>query len=256
MNDKLKRILAFLLDWNISFLPTAILFSCFLSPTIQQGQAGPLTVGLGILLPLLVFAAIVLRDVLGRGRSLGKRIMKLYILDKTTLQRPRTSQLILRNVFVPLYLIDGILLLSTGRSLGDMAAETVVLSDIATAGQPSALSKKTALRVVIVVICIVVIFVAAILFLTLSLLESRKDTPQYTLAYDYLTSSEAFTQLEAGPDQIRLNRYASSYSAVPDQEGFTQTMTFGFRAAGRSFTVTCHELEGRWQVCRDCTDFQ
>lgn len=72
-----------------------------------------------------LYGILILRDVLCVGRSLGKRIMKLYIVDEKN-QKAAFWRLLLRNVTLVIMAIDGIAILTTQRRLGDMLAKTNV----------------------------------------------------------------------------------------------------------------------------------
>ena len=73
------------------------------------------------------FTLFVLRDYIFKGQSLGKKIFRLTILDKNTLSTPKNWQLILKNIFLFIYPIDGVILLATGESLGNRITDTVVV---------------------------------------------------------------------------------------------------------------------------------
>ena len=61
---------------------------------------------------ILAFVAFVLRDVIFKGRSIGKRIFGLYVLDKNTNEPASIKQRIIRNLFFFIYPVDGIILLA------------------------------------------------------------------------------------------------------------------------------------------------
>jgi len=77
---------------------------------------------------IVAFGAFILRDVIFKGRSLGKRIFGLYVYDKNSLEQANAKQRCSRNIFFFLYFIDGILLLVTGQTIGDRVAGTLVTS--------------------------------------------------------------------------------------------------------------------------------
>lgn len=128
MADRFKRIGAFILDWNIIFFACLLVNSLVLEITYMLGELYHLAGVLSLLISSLVFVVVVLRDVIFKGRSLGKRIFGLYILDKNTLTEVPASRRFLKNLFVILYPIDAILLLVTGETIGDRAANTTVIS--------------------------------------------------------------------------------------------------------------------------------
>lgn len=129
MNDNIcfRRIFAFLIDWNISGLP------CLLYTIIFKDYFGRATVSniwfiVCFLLLIILFPVVfVLRDVIWNGRSIGKRIFGLYVIDKRTNVPATCNQRIIRNLFFFIYLVDGIILLASKESLGDRVANTAVI---------------------------------------------------------------------------------------------------------------------------------
>ena len=128
MAIRIKRMVAFIIDWYISFLPGLLLFMFSMNQGVENENASPL-----IIIPCFIgifgsFILFVLRDYIFKGQSLGKKIFGLTILDKDTLSTPKNRQLILKNIFLFIYPIDGIILLATGESLGNRITDTVVVS--------------------------------------------------------------------------------------------------------------------------------
>ena len=127
MAIRLKRMVAFIIDWYISILPGFILFMFSMNEGVENENASPL-----IMIPCFIgvfgsFTLFVLRDYIFKGQSLGKKIFRLTILDKNTLSIPKNRQLILKNIFLFIYPIDGVILLATGESLGNRITDTVVI---------------------------------------------------------------------------------------------------------------------------------
>lgn len=127
MAIRIKRMVAFIIDWYISFLPGLILFMFSMNQGVENENASPL-----IIIPCFIgifgsFILFVLRDYIFKGQSLGKKIFGLTILDKDTLSTPKNRQLILKNIFLFIYPIDGVILLATGESLGNRITDTVVV---------------------------------------------------------------------------------------------------------------------------------
>ena len=123
----LRRIIAWIIDWNLSGLPcllyTTVFMDVFKRPSIQS-------VGYILIFVLLVFlypVTFVFRDVIFKGRSIGKRIFRLHILDKNTNETASTKQKIIRNLFFFISPVDGIILLVTKESIGDKAVNTIVV---------------------------------------------------------------------------------------------------------------------------------
>lgn len=126
-NVTFRRIIAWIIDWNLSGLPcllyTAIFMDFFKQPTVQSG-------GFILVFILLVFLypiTFVLRDVIFKGRSIGKRLFGLYVLDKNTNEQASVKQRIIRNLFFFIYHVDGIVLLATKESIGDKIVNTIVV---------------------------------------------------------------------------------------------------------------------------------
>jgi uncharacterized RDD family membrane protein YckC len=69
----------------------------------------------------------VFRDVILRVRSIGKRILGLYVLDKKTMEPASVGKRIVRNLFFFAYLVDFFILLITKESIGDKIVRTVVV---------------------------------------------------------------------------------------------------------------------------------
>lgn len=128
MADRFKRIGAFILDWNIIFFACLLVDSLILDLSDTNSVVFSFIGILIVLIAFMVFVVVVLRDVIFKGRSLGKRIFGLYILYKNTLTEVPASRRFLKNLFVILYPIDAILLLVTGETIGDRAANTTVIS--------------------------------------------------------------------------------------------------------------------------------
>lgn len=127
-NDvRIRRIVAWIIDWNLSGLPSllfvAFLRDCLTRPSFQNAGVLLILLALILLYPVLF----VFRDVIFKGRSIGKRIFGLYIIDKSTNQPALMKQRIIRNLFFFIYPVDGIILLATKESIGDRLVNTAVI---------------------------------------------------------------------------------------------------------------------------------
>ena len=123
----LKRILAFVIDWNLSAIPT-LLFAFIFREIYKTQEASGIAILLLVLFVLLYPTLFVLRDVIFKGRSVAKRLLRLYVVDKNTNSLPSNKKLAIRNLFFFLYPIDAILLFVKKQTLGDMITETSVVS--------------------------------------------------------------------------------------------------------------------------------
>ena len=124
---KFKRILAWIIDWNLCGLPAIIYSALFANYSKVTGRIPVL----GIILFLLFFVSFptsfILRDVIFNGRSIAKRIFKLHVIDNATGELPKKSILAIRNLFFFVYPIDAITLIVSGKSIGDIATNTTVV---------------------------------------------------------------------------------------------------------------------------------
>ena len=264
MGVRLKRMVAFWLDWLvIGFVGILAIFLLLLAAYLL-GASEPLIFASIMMLAVLgVFAVFILRDILFRGRSLGKRLFDLRIFDKQTLLEASASQRGVRNLFsFFLYPLDGIVLLVTGETIGDRVAGTIVCSRESyqayyaqrSLGQEPTQARKNG-RSPIAVIAIVIACFVAFFGLMQILLSAQKDTEEYYLAYNYLISSEAYAELDAREADVRLLSYSFQQVGNTGGAGASETLQYGFFVKGKSLVVVCHREQGGWQVCPECTPF-
>ena len=261
MNVTFKRIIAFILDWNFTLFPTLIVFHFVTAYLQKQSEVSPLFVLLLFLILILSLVAFILRDIIRAGRSLGKRIFGLYIYDKQSLDKASIKQRFLRNLFLFIYTVDGIVLLVTRETIGDKVAGTLVApkQDPQTFynqfQHDSTTPPKSKKGVIILIVAIIITFLIVIIGSIQFALNKTKNTQEYKLAYSYLTESESFKQLNVDESKIRFNEYSShTYSA--NNDSVTQTTKISFTVKFNSFTVVCHKENGVWQVCEECTLFE
>ena len=118
------RILAFVLDGVFClFVP---LFTTVFAAVFLQLSDEATEVMISIML-LVMLGSFWLRDVILRGRSIGKRICGLCVCDKASGKRAGRGRCLLRTLGLLLIHVDGILMLITGLSIGDRVAGTFVL---------------------------------------------------------------------------------------------------------------------------------
>ena len=121
---KLKRILAWIIDWNLCGVPALLYATLYMYVIGETNVVGMLLFILFVLSYPVIFA---LRDVILGGRSIAKRIFKLYVVDVATGEEPARVKLVVRNLFFMLYPIDAVMLIVTGKSIGDMVTNTTVI---------------------------------------------------------------------------------------------------------------------------------
>ena len=235
-HTKTDRIFAWLIDWFLMCLIVSIF--------------PPVFTVIGIV-------CFILRDVIGGGRSLGKKIMKLDVIDKKTSDKAKVSQKILRNIFFIIVWIDGIVMLTSGQSIGDTVASTAVIST--KAPKPADITKINSYEApeetnpqqkskrVITIICVsLAVFIATIFIV----LDGEKDTPEYQSAYEYFVSSEEFEKSGASENEIVF----TSYNHNGTEEN--ATVTYTFTARFKQYPIVCHIENGIFSVCEDCTKFK
>ncbi len=272
---KIRRLLAWLIDWNlIGFL--VILFTGIVLFIFEK---------LGITIPtpiLLIFilsypALFMMRDFLF-GRSIGKRIFGLVILDKQTGANAKPLKRLLRNLFLMACEADAIVMLISGFSIGDFVARTVVVpkksthhddtlerdisfQDINSYSPPPKKEKKKSKKKTILIISAIVLgavlFVGALHTATAHSLEKQKQKEEYQLAYAYFVESQKFKDLGIDENDIRFTSY--SIETTTDRHGNKETSAkISFRVPFlRQINVICHkDANDNWYVCSDCTGFQ
>lgn len=124
-----KRVLAFAVDFIITAAIQALAIFLFIVLPVIHGHIQANEVMLQnmsvLILPGLY---LIFRDCLN-GRSVGKKIMKLYVADADKdIAKPALWKLIIRNLFIVLWPIEIILLGSGKERLGDQCARTRVLA--------------------------------------------------------------------------------------------------------------------------------
>ena len=129
---KLRRTAAWVVDWNLmGLLAFAISFVITVILTIIFGDTKGVMVAFVLLTMALYLGGFAFRDLIFGGRSLGKRLFRLAVLDRKQGVDPKKSQLFTRGIFFFLSELDLILLWISGLSIGDHAAGTVVVSKTA-----------------------------------------------------------------------------------------------------------------------------
>ncbi len=126
-NVRIRRMLAFIIDWNLSGLPCMLYSTVFMDVFKRPSIQNMIYILIMFLLIILYPVTFVLRDFIFGGRSVGKRIFNLQVLDKNTYKPALKKQQIIRNLFFFIYFVDGIILLITKESIGDRIANTIVV---------------------------------------------------------------------------------------------------------------------------------
>lgn len=262
MKIRIKRIFAFLIDWYIILIPSALITPYITFFLNKHFEGNPWVDFVSFFVFLLPLGAFLLKDVVCKGRSAGKRVFGIYIYDQKTLKQADNKQCILKNLFLFLCVFDAVLLLVTGKTLGDRLAGTVVTSeqDIKPNTQETehntpATAKAKAKRGLSVLAIIVACFLA-LFGLTQLILNQQKDSEEYKIAYDYFTDSRAFEELNVDESKIRFNKYSRNTFTSHQDNSVTQTAEIGFVVNSKSFVVVCHKENDLWVICDECTLFE
>jgi len=275
---KIFRLVAGFIDWNIFGFITMFLVVVIMSVFLASMDSVTGIAALFLVLLILSYpVCFMLRDILFGGRSLGKRIMGLTVLDKKTGAAPKKTALFLRNVFLIIVHVEAIVMLITGLTLGDRAAHTVVvrkkdlalsqnvdsfqqntdlINQYASSQAVRAKSKKKQVIMWFFVIALAIaLFVGTIVKIVNAALDAKKDSEEYKLAYSYLIESETFRKLGIEEDQIEFTGYSGkTYTGreVPQRDA-----EFRFEVSlGHRLTVILHDKGDGWYVCEECTKFE
>ncbi len=269
---KMRRLLAWIIDWNIAGFPIFIIMTIFLSVFQSKAFESPHPAAFVMLFVMALFPVIfILRDFIMRGRSVGKRITGLIILDNSTGEPIKSSKLIIRNLFLIIMQIDVIVLLVSGQSVGDRVAHTAVVlkKDFENADSsqsetdtqninnyvtPKPLTFKRVAIIISAIIMAIALFVLFIFCITSIALNVQKNTEEYKLAYNYLLESNVYEESAIDEDNIIFNSYNARINF--DKNGNEEkTVELGFILDNTNVYVICHYKDNEWTVCPDCTDF-
>ena len=114
-----KRFIAFAIDYLIieGIEGTALI----LAMLIQTETA----LNIAMIFAAVVEVAYLLRDVIG-GQSIGKRIMRIKVVDKNG-EKASVSRLVLRNITAYIWPVEALLMLLKKERIGDRLAKTRVI---------------------------------------------------------------------------------------------------------------------------------
>ncbi len=249
-SNRTRRVLAFLTDFMVGYIP-------YVLATFVLWLPVPGNIALLIVLIVMIafFVTFLLRDYLFNGRSIGKRIFKLRVVDADTLSTPSSKQLIVKNLFLFLYIFDGLFLIASGRTLSERIVRTIVTREQAanldSHDELKGIAKKRVVVAVAVVLCI-----SIFMFLLIStILNAVKKQENYQIACSYLINSNAYAEIQADESQITLIGYSSSTN-VDNSDAASTEVIFSFLVQGRQYQVVCHQNGDMWYVCGDCTTFR
>ena len=239
---RFRRFLAWILDWVVC----GLIPWCLVGIPDLLGVSSFSLAPLGIAAALGFFASFLCRDYLLGGRSIGKRLLGLTVVDRQTGEVLTGGKLVLRNLFLFVYPVDGGFLLFSGRSLGERATDTAVIRS----RQRCPVRAKPIVIVTAIVLAISLPFCALIY----GLLHYAQTTESYRICYSYLVQSEAFAAQGADAEDVFLNGFSRVTEVT--EKGPETICTYTFRVEDTTYTVTCHPSGESWAVCGECTEFE
>ncbi|MBP5401605.1 MAG: RDD family protein [Treponema sp.] len=122
-----KRIGAFFIDLIIIAVIYEIpFFILVMIPMFQGAMTDSLIIQRTLLCTFFGYILFIFKDVFKNG-SLGKRIMKLKIIDSETKENASTGKRILRNITWIISWIEFLVYIAAKKRLGDMLAKTDVV---------------------------------------------------------------------------------------------------------------------------------
>ncbi|MBR5932882.1 MAG: RDD family protein [Treponema sp.] len=122
-----KRIGAFFIDLIIIAVIYEIpFFILVMIPMFQGAMTDSLIIQRTLLCTFFGYILFIFKDIFKNG-SIGKRIMKLKIIDSETKENASTGKRILRNITWIISWIEFLVYLAAKKRLGDMLAKTDVV---------------------------------------------------------------------------------------------------------------------------------
>lgn len=181
------------------------------------------------------------RDYLLGGRSLGKRLFGLSVVDLATGGPATGKQLLVKDLLLILGPFEAFVLLLTGRSIGERASGTAVVPDRISSPMVMKRFGKVAASA-----AVLGLLMAGVIQLGLN---AAKQNESYTLAYDHLTGSSTFAAQEPEGAEITLTGFSATTHGLEPSHHYT------FETNRHTYTVTCHPEGDGWAVCGECTEF-
>ena len=126
-----KRICAGMLDYLIACVIQAILLVVFLIKPLSDSVESVNTINIWARQLIITYCSmmfLVIRDIIGK-KSVGKRILKLKIIDKSTGNEANFKKRLVRNITWLLGPVDVIVYLFSNDRLGDKIAGTKVIEN-------------------------------------------------------------------------------------------------------------------------------
>ena len=226
---KIRRLFAILFDEIFcaifAFIVAIAAVILLLGLSFTENETIGITVVVAYVAYCLAFA---LRDAVWGGTSLGKRIFGLCVVDKVNATKPVVWQRVVRSLS-QLFIsgLDTIVVLISGRGIGDYVAGTAVVSrkdykkklaEKNPLDHPVKVRKnRTGLTafLVIVAVAAVTALIAGAVYFSMVMLENEKQTEEYLYAYDALVVSDEFAETGADSSEL-IFTYFNRYTTLED----------------------------------------
>ena len=271
---KIRRMLAYAIDFvlasilAVAMLVGVVIVSARLANTLPNILSA---IVIGACASLVIVAlGFKFRDFIFIGRSLGKRIMGLTIIDERTAEKSAVYQRVLRAIITATPVIDLIFLLFRGKTVGDSVASTLVVSKRAYKAPvtpsvtadgvecydiPEKKKKNRTLLTLLFVLALVASIVISAMgasFVYSKALDAEKQSDRYEVAYTYLVKSDAFLKSQATEAEVKLLSYYLEYSFDSDE----LVCAYTFFTNDDHYDVVLHlGSNTEWYVCNICTSF-
>ena len=234
MKFRIRRLAADLVDVILCAL-LAFVFSVLPAIIASHFKIGVKT---ALLVELVMTCAFFLLRDLFDG-SIGKKMFRLKIVDWEG-KRTSAGARIRRNLTVPLFLIELVMIFGGYDTLGDTLAYTCVV-DRSFKGTPGMKKGNNALRTITVILLVGVIAVVAIVYAVGSLRISGSDG--YEALKKYMEGSEIADKY--GKDPVW---------KVEKMDKGEERITYSVTVNGESLDVTTVSINGKWFVLGIQTD--
>lgn len=264
---KLRRAVAWFIDWFLFWILGVVLANTIIIISKALPQSAH-TILMCAVAPLVLayMCLYIMRDLIFHGRSPGKRLLGLYVIDGSTGKMAGTKQLAVRGIPHFVLYLEMICCLATGRTLGDRLGNTYVVSELYDPSVENLTDaeiaervnsydppkKRSPWKIIAAAFIIFTVFVSFISFIVDGAIDEEMKTEEYKTAYAYLLDSGVVEYLGADEDDIRLN----TISKHGKGEGGLTTKEYTFTVKMRSVTVVIHNKDGEWIVCEDCTSVE
>ncbi len=132
MLERINRLASMFLDhFSMSIVLVAVMFVFFMILQLLSAESFPdsllISSRTGYTILLIPFLIYFLKDSY-RGKSIGKRIMGLQVIDRGSNAPANALQCFIRNLFIPIWPLEILVtLISPGIRLGDILADTKVI---------------------------------------------------------------------------------------------------------------------------------